>query len=264
MQMLAPDLLDRRALALIELVDAAGTIVDAPAIITGQGTVCIAKGLGRYALLSAHGFEDYSSAFTDPPSIARKSVTLDIQFSDRRFASRRFQLPLPRDGRAENATANDSIFTPQRIIVGPTVETSVPSTAAAVRVRVVHKTNKKLVGHALVRVSAANGKYEAQSVTDLSGEALLIIPHFPASFTTAGGAVEATLAGKVTAVGDPDIVQLVGLDELARRKLMPANLAPPFVDPDSIADAFPEPAVGVPVNLSTRRIETIAVDWKPP
>jgi hypothetical protein len=263
MQMLSPDLLDRRALALIELVDYAGRPMVAPAQLAGDGMRFFAKGGGRYALLEAAGFEAHTASFATQPATPIKTFSLDIGLADPIQMSRRAEVKLPRSADPADRDKPDSLFQPLRIMIHPTTGAPIPATAAGVRVSVVHKTNKKLVGNALVRVKSANGKFAGTGFTDVSGEALVIIPYFPISFTTGGATVEDSLAATVTVVADPTSAELTDPADLSAKMLqsgMPATL----VNPDKIAAQFAAPAGGTAIRLSTRKLETIKVEWSPP
>ena len=61
--MLSPDLLDRRALALIALVDQFGRPLAGPAQLTGEGLRNVAKPGGLWAVLACSGLEAHVFAF---------------------------------------------------------------------------------------------------------------------------------------------------------------------------------------------------------
>jgi hypothetical protein len=266
MQMLSPDLLDRRALALIELVDIAGRPVLAPAELAGDDMRFFAKGGGRYALLEAPGFDAHISSFTAPPQSPVNGSTafdVDIRIASAIYESRKAELKLPRNANPADRDTVDSLFQPLQITIHPSTGAPVPATAAAVRVSVAHKTNKKMVGNALVRVRSTNGKFTGTGLTKTAGEALVIIPYFPISFTTGGAAVEDSLAATVTVVADPASVELTDPAELAAILSRPRDDRP-LVNPDAIAAQFASPANGTAIRLSTRRQETVKVEWSPP
>ena len=266
MQMLSPDLLDRRALALIELVDYAGRQLLSPAQLAGEGMQFYAKGGGRYALLEAAGFESHTSAFAAPPQSpanGSKALGFDIDIADPIHMSRRAELKLPRSADPETRDNVDSLFQPLRIMILPSNGAPVPATAAAIRVCVIHKTNKKLVGNALVRVKSTNGKFAGSGFTSVSGEALVIIPYFAISFTTGGATVEDSLAATVTVVADPANALLTDPADLAAKMMQP-DMSAPLADPDKIAAQFAAPAGGTAIRLSTRKLETVKVEWSPP
>lgn len=266
MQMMSPDLLDRRAIALIELIDFAGKPVDAAPQLVGDGLKFFAKGNGRFALLEAPDFADYTAAFIAPPAapaVDSKTVGVDIIVADQAYMSRRAELKLPRSADPETREVAESLFQPIHLILLPATGAPVPATAAAVRVVVTHKTSKKLVGNALIRVKSTNGKFTATGMTDLSGEAMLIIPYFPISFTTGAASIEGLLAATATVVADPAQVELTDPAELAAKK-MARGASPLLADPDKIGAAFPAPAGGIALRLSTRRIASLSMEWAPP
>lgn len=262
MQMLSPDLLDRRALALIELTDYAGKPVAAPAELSGNGMRFFAKGGGRYALLEAAGFESYTASFASAPALAAKTLPFAIRIANPVHMSRLAEIRLPRTADPADRGKPESLFQPLRIMIHPATAAPIPATAAAVRVTVVHKTNKKLVGGALVRVKSANGKFAATGLTDVTGEALVIVPAFPISFTTGGATVEDSLAATVTAVADPANVLLTDPADLAT--ILQAGSLPSPIDPDKLASQFAAPPGGTAIRLSTRRVESVKIEWNPP
>ncbi|MFM2411501.1 MAG: hypothetical protein RL481_2329 [Pseudomonadota bacterium] len=266
MQMLSPDLLDRRAIALIELVDFAGRPVDPSAQLQGEGLKFFSKGNGRFVLLEAPDFAEYSASFLTRPSapaVSSKTASIDIISGDPSFLSRRAELKLPRNAEPTARTDPASLFQPVRLTLLPATNAPIPASAAALRVIVTHKTNRKLVGNALVRVRSANGKFSAAGMTDLSGEALLLIPYFPISFTTGAANVEDSLAATATVVADPAQIELTEPADLAVKKMARGG-APLLADPDKIGAAFPTPANGTALRLSARRVATLAMEWTPP
>ena len=79
--MLTPDLLDRRALALLRMVDVHGRPVAGPVRIEGEGVRTVAKAPGHFAVLAAAGFEDHVAAFLAPPAapaLQSRNVAIDL------------------------------------------------------------------------------------------------------------------------------------------------------------------------------------------
>ena len=66
--MLAPDLLDRRALARLVLRDSFGRTVRSPVLVTGEGVRTLVKADGTIAVLDAPGFAAHAAAFAAPPA----------------------------------------------------------------------------------------------------------------------------------------------------------------------------------------------------
>lgn len=259
--MLAPDLLDRRALGLIAIVDPFGQPVRAGVSIGAPGVRLLRKDGGRFAVLEADTLAAYAGAFPGvpgSPALRSRRFGIAIRCDDRRFASRSAEIRLPRDADpARRATAN-SLFQPMRIALLPTPACPVPANAAAVRVTVRHADGRR-VGNTLVRVRSTDGAFTGQAVTDGAGEALVILPAFPMSFATNDASVSDGLAATVGAVADPDSVIL----RSDAAVLAGAHGVPePFPDPDALA-AIAAPA-GVAVRLSARAVAHVDITWTAP
>lgn len=266
--MLSPDLLDRRALALLALVDPFGRPLVGPALLTGDGLRTVAKSEGRWAVLGCKGLEAHVGSFESAPaSPAQGSVAcaIDIRPADAGLAPRRAVVPLPRDPDPANRGEDDSLFEPVTIALLPSPRCPIPGTSAAVRVTVRKRNDGRRVANALVRVASNNGQFAAQSVTDAAGEALVIVADFPMSFTGGGGSVSAALPAKVTAVADPASAVLIEDADVSAALAGAATQSSGWPDPDALADAFPVPAAGaVNVQLSTRQVATAEVEWRAP
>lgn len=265
--MLTPDLLDRRALALIALVDPFGRPLTGPALLTGDGVRTVAKPGGRWALLAAAGLETHVGAFAaPPPAPAQGSVdcAIDIRPFDRALAPRRAVIPLPRDPDPMHKDQADSLFAPIAVTLLPGPTCPVPATTAAVRVTVRKRGDGRRVANALVRVASTNGQFSAQAVSDAVGEALVVVPNFPLAFTGNGGSVSDALPATASAVADPATAVLVADDAVAAARARAARQEAGFPDPDALAAAFPVPATGTDVQLSVRAIATADVEWRAP
>jgi hypothetical protein len=265
--MLSPDLLDRRALALIALVDPFGRPLVGPARLTGEGVRTVAKTGGRWAVLAAAGLELHVGAFDAPPATpAQGSIecAIDVRPLGGVLAPRRAVIPLPRDPDPAHSAQADSVFGPVVVTLLPGPTCPIPATAAAVRFTVRKRGDGRRVANAQVRVASSNGQFGAQSITDAAGEALVIVPEFPLAYTGGGGSVPDALPAKATAVADPDRVVLVADDEVAAaRSRAPAQVSD-YPDPDALAAAFPAPATGTNIQLSVRVVATAEVEWRAP
>jgi hypothetical protein len=267
--MLSPELLDRRALALIALVDPFGRPLAGPALLTGDdGFRTVSKSGGRWAILACKGLESHVGSFESAPAapnLGSVDCTIDIRPADGSLAPRRAVVPLPRDPDPASRGQPDSLFEPVTIALLPSPQCSVPATAAAVRVTVRKRNDGRRVANALVRVASNNGQFTARSVTDAAGEALVIVPDFPMSFTGGGGSVSDGLPAKVTAVADPAVVVLVEDAEVMAALAGAAGQSSGWPDPDALADAFPVPASGAAaLQLSTRVVAMTDVEWRAP
>lgn len=265
--MLFPDLLDRRALALVALTDPFGRALAGPALLTGDGLRTAAKPGGRWAILSAAGLEAHSHAFDlppDEPDEGSVQLAIDIKPAHPGLAPRRFFLSLPRDADPASRGQPGSLFEPVAITLLPSPRCKVPATAAAVRVTVRKRGDGRRVANALVRVASNNGQFNAQAITDAAGEALVIVPDFPPAFTGSGGSVADGLPAKATAVADPATAVLVADDGVAAARADVASRVTGFADPDALAEQFPVPASGTATRLSVREIAFAEVEWRAP
>jgi len=265
--MLTPDLLDRRALALIALVDPFGRPLAGPAFLTGDGVRTVAKPGGRWAVLAAAGLEGHVGAFDAPPPAPSKgsvACAIDIRPFDRALAPRRAVIALPRDPDPTHKGQADSLFAPVAVTLLPGPTCPVPATAAAVRVTVRKRGDGRRVANALVRVASNNGQFSAQAVSDAAGEALVIVPNFPLAFTGNGGSVADALPAKASAVADPATAVLVADEDILAARARAARQDAGYPDPDALAAAFPAPATGTDIQLSVRAIATADVEWRAP
>ena len=162
--MLAPDLLDRRALALIALRDAFGRPVTSPVTVSAAGVRTVVKNGGTFAVVDAPGFAAHSSAFAVPPAspaIGSVSIPLAILPADPRLQARRYVLKLPRDPDPAKRGQANSLFAPVAVELLATPLQRREALAAIVRARVHRKSDGALVGGALVRIRSNDGKFEA-------------------------------------------------------------------------------------------------------
>jgi hypothetical protein len=266
MTMLAPDILDRRAVALLELIDPFGRPLLSPATVIGVGTRIFAKGAGRYVVKGAPEFEEYISSFDvapPTPAVSSKKIKIEIRPSDPAISARLVELALPRNPDPAQSGNADSLFEPVRIALSPSPASPIPVTAAAARITVRKRNDGRRVANALVRWASDNGQFSGRSITDFAGEALLIVPHFPMSFTT-GSNIDDGLAGKLSAVADPALALLVADDDIAHARASAGALTYPLVDPDDLASRFAVPASATGIRLSTRSITTADIEWRAP
>jgi hypothetical protein len=266
--MLSPDLLDRRALALLALVDPFGRPLGGPAQLSGESLRTVSKPGGRWAVLAAAGFESHVGAFDAPPAapaVGSAAYAIDIRPYDAAFAPRRIVLPLPRNPDPASRGQPDSLFEPVAVPLFPSPLCPIPATAAAVRVTVRKRNDGRRLANALVRLVTNNGQFNAQAVTDAAGEGLLIVPDFPLAFTGGGGSVSDGLPAKVTAVADPDEAVLVDDEMLAAARAEAVRHEAGFPNPGALADSFPVPATGAAnVRLSVRQVAVTEVEWRAP
>lgn len=265
--MRAPDLLDRRALALLALRDAFGRPVTSPVVVQAAGVRTMLKNDGTIAVIAAPGFAIYCSAFAAPPpspAVESVSIPLEILPVDPSLQARRYKLKLPRDLDPGKRDELISIFTPVTVKLLATPLQGRDAFAGIVRARVHRKTDGALVGGALVRVRSNDGKFEATGVTDGAGEAALVIPDLPLAFAGTGGKMNATLAAKAIVTVKPASAIFTSAAELSALGGAIQRAGWPF-DPDELA-AGPAPsfAGGTPLNLSAGTESRLELEWKQP
>ena len=260
--MLSPDLLDRRALAWLRLVDVAGRPVLQRVLVHGDGIASIRKRDGSIAIIGASGFEDYCSSFLVPssPVPAAKHFPIDIDPVGSELSPRRFDLPLPRDPDPAKAGDPSSLFRAIEIEMLPGRGTRLTGSACVLRVTVRRKSDSMLVQNALVRAQSEDHQFEARGLTDSKGEATLVFPSLPLSFAGAGANVSASIPARAVVSVDPASVQFN--DEVSTPRLVRA--APPFVDPDAPGFAAPDFGSGTEVTIGAGRETPLTLEWAQP
>lgn len=260
--MLAPDLLDRRALAWLRLVDVAGRPVSQRILLHGDGIASVRKRDGSVAILGASGFEDYCASFLAPssPAPGSKHLPIDIDPVGAELSPRRFDLALPRDPDPAKAGDPSSLFQTVEIEMLPGSGARLTGSACALRVTVRRKSDSMLVENALVRAQSEDKQFEARGLTDARGEATLIFPSLPLSFAGAGANVSASIPARVVVTVDTASAQFN--DEASTRRTVRA--APPFVDPDAPAFAAADFSSGTEVAISAGREVPLSLEWAQP
>jgi hypothetical protein len=270
MAMLSPDLLDRRALALLELRDPMGRVPDGHVRILGDGLRIYAKGAGRFAVLGAAGFESYVSSFVAPaaPAVGSVSVPMDIRISGQALLPRRADLKLPRDPDPAGRANANNLHNAALIQMFPAPSFPIPANAAAVRIVVRKQGDGRRVANALVRLVSNTGNFRGSGLSDACGEALIIIPNFPTSFPGPQAKLQDFLAAKLHVAADPARAVLVAEDGLLAAQAAAAQKDRDFIDPDALARDFPLPALtganSISCQLSTRRVAALTAEWRAP
>jgi hypothetical protein len=260
MAMLAPDLLDRRALALLRLVDVAGRPVPGPVRIEGGGVRTVAKGDGCFALLEARGFETYTASFDPIAAAPTKTIRLDLTPSAPDVAPRSFGLKLPLN---PDPQAPSSLFEPKPVELLPSALAGRSGSACTVRVSVRRSDDERLIEGALVRARSADGAFAARAVTDARGEACLLFPFLPLSFP--GGTIGAKQPARVVVDVDPDVARFHAPAEAGAANEAVGRRTSGHPDPDSLAAAAPAPdfAAGAQASLSAGRESSVRLEWNP-
>lgn len=260
MAMLAPDLLDRRALALLRLVDVAGRPVVGPVRIEGDGVRTVAKGDGRFALLEARGFDAYTASFDPIAAASTKTIRLNLTPSAPDVAPRSFGLKLPRNPDPE---APSSLFEPQPVEMLPSVLAGGSGSACTIRVSLRRSDDKRLIEGALVRARSSDGIFAARAVTDARGEACLLFPFLPLSFP--GSQISAEQPARVVVDVDPDLARFHDPAEAGAAAEAAGRRTSGHPDPDALAAAAPAPDFeeGAEASLSAGRGSSVRLEWNP-
>jgi len=265
--MLSPDLLDRRALALLALVDMFGTPIVSPVTVTAAGVRVLAKREGRIAVLEAPGFAAHASAFAAPPAtpaLRSKHIALDLTPIDGTLLPRRHVLRLPRN--ADPALKSDplSLFQAEKIVFSAAPPVRMSGNACIVRVSV-RRDDGACIEHALVRARSADSVHTAWALTDAAGEAALVFPALPISFPGGGGTTLAAIGGSVIVTVDPTVARFTDPAELGEARRAAASRTVDHPDPDAIAAAnAPVFAAGTSVQLSAGTQPAVALQWTAP
>ena len=265
--MLAPDLLDRRALALVALIDVYGAPVAAPVRVVGDGIRTVPKPPGGFALLAASGFADYEADFAAPPpvpALGARQLRLDLTPAGAALAPRSVALALPRDPDPAGAAHPDSLFHAAEVELLPSPRAAVAGSACAVRVTVRRKDDGRFVENALVRGQSEDGLFSARALTDARGEACLVFAALPISFPGAGASIGHDLAARVVVHADPAVAAFHAPDTLTAAVAAAGGRVSGHADPDSIGAAIaPVFATGTAVRIAAGRQPALALEWAP-
>jgi hypothetical protein len=258
--MLSPDLLDRRALALLRLVDVHGAAVRGPVVIQGEGVRTVAKGDGRFALLSALGFAAYEGSFDPIAPTAAKPVRLDLTPAAPDVMPRSVTLELPRPA---SASAQGSVFEPATIEMLPSPRAGRSRSACLVRVSVLRSGDGHVVENALVRARSDDGLFGARALTDARGEACLVFPILPLAFS--GTSIRRDLPVRVTVQVKTGVAAFHAPGDVATAAAAAASRTQGHIDPDVLMASLGEPdfGSGAEVLVAAGREAAVRIEWKP-
>ncbi len=263
--MLSPDLLDRRALALIQLSDIFGRPVESPVEITGSRLRSFRKSGGRIAIIGAKGFSEYEAQFDPAPSspaIGSRDVVIGITPSGSLYASRSFTLKLPRETNPNGRGQPQSIFSALPVTLLPGPAFAAAGSNFIVRAQVTRQSDGAAVENALLRGVSDDGKFAAMAVTDYRGEAALVFAEIPASFAGAGANVEQSIDGKVIVDTDPATVRFHKEEDIPAAALAASKRKQGHVDPHAMAAAIPENfGSGKPIKIAAGQSQSLAIKW---
>ncbi|MEE9432849.1 MAG: hypothetical protein V3V15_01245 [Sphingorhabdus sp.] len=266
--MLSPDLLDRRALALIQMTDIFGRPVEGNVDVDGPGILIVRKSGGRIAITSAEGFAQHESSFTKAPSspaLQSRKLTLEFSPYETRYAARSYQLVLPRDADPANSDQRQSIFAAEIVTLLPDNGLVAAGSTCFLRVEVTRASDGALIENALIRGKSNNDQFTAIATTNHAGEATLVFANIPPSFAGSGASVKRSIDGKVTVDVDPATARFNDPAEIAAAALAASKRKSGHIDPDvmsaSIAADFP---AGKAVKISAGTSQSLKLKWTQP
>lgn len=222
--------IERRILAAIEFYD---VVTDAPVrellrLEAGAGVSFVRNRSGYYVLLSAPGWEDYSTCFLTPPDIAPRTLVLKVSDPHDRYLSRAFQVTLPRslDTAQENA-----VYKPVRVPVFPAPAAHTPSNWAKLYATIKEEGTGHLLPWALLIVEWKGVKNTAMSssgLADQRGEVVIPLPGILLQVTSDDQdhltELETPLAA--TIYWDTSVTKLTSLDALKIEPVPNADYVP--------------------------------------
>ncbi len=265
MGQLVYDFLDRRALAALRFVDATGAPVQTPVAVSGGGAKVVRTRSGLAAVLTASGLEAHASAFEAPPAapaVGSVTVPLDVLPASVELAARRFVLKLPRNPDPTQAASPNSLFQPVDVALLPTPRARVSGLVAALMVTVRRSDDQRRIGGALVRLRPDGGLPEARAITNMAGDALVIVAGAPLSTPGPGATTLADLGAQLDAIVDPNLVQFASDSDVAASPAAPWPGA--LIDPDDIETRLAASATAASaVRIACGQIRTASVAWTP-
>ncbi|WP_309751378.1 hypothetical protein [Novosphingobium sp.] len=266
--MLAPDLLDRRALAQLALIDPNGQPFEGGVEIANDDLRTVNKTGGRIALLGAPGFAAYTAAFAQvpgAPATGSKSIAIDLNPASRAVMPRRITLKLPRSADPAQADTAESIFRPVIVVFSASPRTAMQPGACILRASVRRASDGAMVENAVVRARSADGKHTAWALTDPAGEAALVFPALPVSFAGAGGTPSPAIACAVVVHADPASARFANPETLAGARAAAAARRTGHVDPDALMAAHPADFAGAQtVSIAASSQPAVTLNWTAP
>jgi hypothetical protein len=262
------EFIDRRMLAALAFVDAAGRAVTTPVTITSPGIGVLVKRPGEVVVTKAPGLEAYAASFAAPPAapaVGSISIPLDLRPADPAFAPRRFVLILPRDPDPVHAGDLSSLFRPVEVPLLPGPRATATGLLAALRVTVRRSTDGLAIEGALVRLRPEGGRPQARALTDPAGDALLLVPGVPMSSAGAGGMVLPDIAADLDAVVDANLVRFNAAATLDDARAAAAARLSNLIDPDDVESRLAGSATSpLSVRIAAGQTRTAAITWVPP
>jgi hypothetical protein len=190
---------------------------------------------------------------------------IDLRPLSTAYAPRRAVLHMPRDPDPSNAALSNSLFAPALIAMLPAPGYPVAANLALLRVIVLRSTDQARIGNALVRLhTTAVGVPDARALTDVAGEALLVVAGVPLSSPGPGATVVADIGGTIDALVDPAIATFTADADLDAARAMARQQTTVFPDPDDLAARLgPGAPAASPVRIGAGHVGFATIAWVP-
>jgi hypothetical protein len=233
--------IDQRVLGALRLVDRViGTPVRRALSVHCDQARLVRNMSGLYVITEAEGLEAHSRSFTAPPDTPPytppytpplESLTYRFEIRDPKqdYLPRSAALSLPRDPDPANAGTEASLFTPVDLDVYPSSTAPLSANWSSIRASVTRESDP--LRGALIRiVDPAEETLLASGITDLRGEALVIVPGVPVTkFAEDEGDVETDPEDEPNGESGPPVV----VNTLpVRLEVSHSNATPWPVNPD--------------------------------
>jgi len=181
------EFIDHRYLGALKCVDrATGFHLNRALSVSGQDLSFLRNRSYLYIIKEASGLEQHSVAFAEPqatPPLA--TLPFNVRISDplNQYLPRTIQIALPRDTDPANSSSADSVFNPLDVRLYAAPNASVMANWSTVRVSVMQQhpgaDDIPVAGSLLRVIRNSDDQVLSSGISDLRGEALVIIPGIP-------------------------------------------------------------------------------------
>lgn len=196
---------------------------------------------------------------------AGRDYPLDLRPPGGAYSPRRCTLHLPRDADPTHATQATSLFQPALVRLLPAPGYPVTGLLALLRVTLRRSTDQARIGGALLRLAPVAASVQpGRALTDVAGEALLVVPGVPLSSPGPGATVLAGIAATLDALVDPASATFTADADLDAARRTDAARTDGFPDPDDIEARLGGAApAGTPVRLVPGGVAIASLTWVP-
>jgi hypothetical protein len=175
---------EQRVLGALRLVDrVTQTSLKRPLFLYSNRARLVRNARGYYVVTHATGLESHSASFQRPPvAPALESRNYSIEITDPlgHYLPRLLELRLPRDPDPAHAEDIGSLFRPVDVALYPAGTAPLSPNWSTLRISVARVSNHAPVRGALLQViNAADDTLLASGISDVRGEALVIVPGVP-------------------------------------------------------------------------------------